>query len=426
MAQAASEKPENKNSAAFRYTIDGLLWGSALAIATKTHNLFAARLGATDFQLSLVQFLPQILILFILIPGGLFADSLHNKQRMAIAALITAALGIFLCGMSPFAAGNSILFFLISLMLTGGAKALFNVAWQSFFPEVVDVTCRNQVLTQRTRVTIMVSIVTPLLIGIVLTNIPQPDSKIIAHQGFYAGSVLLLILAAVNFRKFKSIQPAEPKRITLFGIKKAVKALLNNKPFAVFTGAALFFHMTWHIDWTLYFIGQYHYLGMNEIMLGLVLVGTTTAQLATLKFWSRMNERHGVILPFTFGILGLSLCPLSMIAAVSLPAFAGPYAFLALHTVSHLSFASITLNLYQCLLHTADKEHRGFSMSVYATLICLSNAIMPVIGIAIYHALGGDLNGFRTTFCIIFALRIAAAGLWLLSWKVLSRPQPLM
>ena len=397
-----------------------MLVGSAVAIIAKNNNIFAARLGATDYQLSLVQFLPQMLVLCILIPGGLFADSLYNKQRMVIAMLAAAALGMLLCALSPFTEDYAIPFFLVSLSLTGGAMALFNVAWQAFFPEVIDINIRNRVLTQRTRFTISANIVMPLLIGIVLANSTLLNKKIIAHQGFYAASALLVILAAINFHKLRALQPAEPKRITFFGIKKIIKTLLGNRQFMVFTGVALFFHMTWHIDWTLYFIGQLHYLNMNEFMLGLVLVGTTTAQLATLKFWSRMNERRGVVLPFTFGILGLSLCPLSMIAAVSLSVSIGPYAFLVLHTVSHLTFASITLNLYQCLLYTADKEHRGFSMSVYSTFICLSNAIMPVVGVALYHALGGDLNGFRVTFGIIFALRIAAAGLWLLSWKELS------
>ena len=409
------------NPASFRFALDGVLAGSAVAIATKNHSLLAARLGATDYQLSLIQFLPQMLILFTLIPGGLFTDSLHNKQRMAIAMLAAGAFGLLMCGLSPFAAGFSIPFFLIFLSLTGGAMSLYNVAWQSFFPEVIEEHTRNQVFTQRTRVTVSVSIVTSLFVGAVLANIMNLDKKIIAHQGFYAGSVLLLLLAAFNFRKIRAVQPAKPKRITLFGIKKAVQTLLRNKQFLIFTGAALFFHTTWHIDWTLYFIGQFHYLGMNEFMLGLAMVGTTAAQLATLKFWSRMNERRGVVLPLTFGIVGLSLCPVSMIVAVSLPASIGPYAFLALHTISHLTFASVTLNLYQCLLHTADTEHRGFFMSAYSTCICLSNAIMPVVGVALYHALGGDLNGFRITFGIIFLLRIAAAGVWLLSWKELSR-----
>jgi MFS family permease len=409
-----------ENPAAFRYAVDGLLVGGATTIASNTHNLFAVRLGANDFQLSLVFFLPQMFNLLVLIPGGLFTDSLHNKKRMVLAALSAAALGYLLGSISPFTAGHSILFYLAFLSFASGAIALHNVAWQSYFPDVIDREARNRVLTVRTYVLIFFSMLSPLIVGAVLALIKNTGGKIIAHQGFFIISTLLFLLAANNFRKFQAVRKNTPKRITLPEIKRAAKSLLHNKPFLLFAGAALFFHITWHFDWTLYFIGQVKYLNMNELQLGLVTVGATAMQLITLKFWSLKNEKHGVVLPFTFGIIGLSLCPVSIVAAVSLPVSIGPYAFLVFHTISHIPYATVTLNLFQCLLQVVDEEYRSFSMAVFACLICLSNAVMPVAGVALYHALGDDLNGFRCTFAIIFVLRIIAAGLWLLRWRHLQ------
>jgi len=409
-----------RKPAAARYAVDGFLVGSATTVASSTHALFAVRLGANDFQLSLVFFLPQMFNLLVLIPGGLFTDSLHNKKRMVLATLSAAALGYLIGSLSPFTAGYSIFFYLIFLSFASGAIALYNVAWQSFFPDVIDINVRNRVLTARTYVFIFFSMLSPLIVGAVLAFIRNTNSKITAHQGFFIVSALLFLLAANNFRKFQAVRKNTPKRITLPEIKRAAKNLLHNKPFLLFAGAALFFHMTWHFDWTLYFIGQVKYLGMNELQLGLVTVGAAAMQLITLKFWSRMNEKHGVVLPFTFGIIGLSLCPISMIAAVSLPQYIGPHAFLVFHTVSHIPYATVTLNLFQCLLQVVDEEYRSFSMAVFACLIGLSNAVMPVAGVALYHAFGGDLNGFRRTFAVIFIMRVIAAGLWLLRWRHLE------
>jgi MFS family permease len=409
-----------ENPVAFRYAVDGLLIGSATTIASNTHNLFAVRLGANDFQLSLVFFLPQMFNLLVLIPGGLFTDSLHNKKRMVLATLLAAALGYLFGSLSPFIAGHSIFFYLTFLSFASGAIALHNMAWQSYFPDVINRETRNMVLTVRTYVFIFFSMLSPLIVGVVLAFIKNTNGKIIAHQVFFIISTLLFLLAVNNFRKFQAVRINTPKRITLPEIKRAAKSLLHNKPFLLFTGAALFFHITWHFDWTLYFIGQVKYLNMNELQLGLVTVGATVMQLITLKFWSLKNEKHGVVLPFTFGILGLSLCPVSIVAAVSLPESIGPYAFLVFHTVSHIPFAAVTLNLFQCLLQVVDEEYRSFSMAVFACLTCLSNAIMPVAGVALYHAFGGDLNGFRCTFAVIFLLRILAAGLWLLRWRHLN------
>ena len=410
-----------RNPVAVRYIIDGFFITSAIAIATSSFNLFAKRLGANDYQLSLVLFLPQIFTMLVLIPGGLFMDSLRNKKRIVIVTLAAIMVGCLLCSLSPFAASYSVMFFLGSVTLFGVTLALYNVAWQSFFPGVVDSSTRNRVLTLRTRMLLFIGMIAPLLVGLILAQIETVKGKITAHQAFFWVVMLLLLLTALNFNRFRARRHDAPKRISLSEIKTTGKKLLHNKPFVLFTVTALFFHMTWHFDWTLYFIGQATYMNMNEFQLGLAPTGAAAIQLLTLKFWSRMNERRGVVLPFTFGILGLSLCPVLMIAAVSMPVSVGPHVFVVLHIIAHIPFCTVTLNLFQCLLQVVDDENRSFYMSVFASIICLSNAIMPVAGVALYHVLGADLNGFRYAMWIIFALRIVAAGLWLLRWRSFSR-----
>jgi len=419
------------NPVAARYAADGLLAALAVSIASNNNNLFALRLGAGDYQLSLVQFLPQLFTMLILIPGGLFAGSLRNKRRIIISALITGAVGYLLCALSPFFrftnAGNeiipaySIYFFLVFLALAAGSMATYNISWQSFFPEVVDIKERNRVLTMRSHMDVFISIPLPLLVGTILLRTSAGRGKIIVHQCFYFFAALFLILAAINYRRIKAVRPAAPKRVSFSEIKKAVQNLSRNKPYLLFIAAALFFYMMWHFDWTLYFIGQVTYLKMNEFQIGLTTLGATTAQFLTMRFWSRVNEKHGVVLPVTFGILGLSLCPVAMIISTSLPLSAGPYVFLTLHAIVSLPLATTTLNMLQCLLQVADEEYRSFSISVYTCLVCLSNAVMPVAGVALYRALGGGRDGLRLAFAIIFVLRIIAAGLWLLRWKRLKQ-----
>jgi MFS family permease len=418
------------NPVAARYALDGLLAALAVNIGVNNNSLFALRLGAGDYQLSLVQFLPQIFTMLILIPGGLFAGSLHNKRRLITGALITGAIGYLLCALSPYfrltdTAGDflspySIYFFLSFLSLTAGSMAIYNISWQSFFPEVVELSNRNRVLTMRTHADVFVSLPLPLLVGTILIHAAAGREKITVHQCFYLCAALFLILAAINYRRIKAVRPAVPKRVSFSEFKKAAGSLLHNKQYLLFLGTAIFFYMTWHFDWTLYFIGQVSYLKMNEFQIGLTALGATVAQFLTMRFWSRINEKHGVVLPVTFGILGLSLCPVAMIVSTSVPVSIAPYVFLPFHAIVSLPLAAVTLNMFQCLLQVADEEYRSFSISVYTCIVCLSNAVMPVAGIALYRALGGDRNGLRYTFAIIFVLRIIAAFLWLLRRKTLK------
>jgi len=415
------------NPVAMRYAMDGLFAALAVNIASNNNNLFALRLGAGDYQLSLVQFLPQIFTMLILIPGGIFAGSLHNKRRIIIGALITSAIGYLLCGLSPFFkfanSGNeivpeySIYFFLVFLALAVGAMATYNISWQSFLPEVVEVHERNRVLTMRSHMDVFISIPLPLLVGTILLHTQAGRGKIIVHQSFYLCAALALVLAALNYRKIKAVRYAAPKSVSFYEVKKAVKSVLHNRQYLLFLAVALFFYMTWHFDWTLYFLGQFSYLKMNEFQIGLTTLGATVVQFLTMRFWSRVNEKHGVVLPVAFGIIGLSLCPVAMIISLSLPVSIAPYVFLTLHAIASLPLATTTLNMIQCLLQVTDEEYRSFSISVYTCLVCLSNAVMPVAGVALYRALGGGRDGLRLAFAIIFALRIIALFLWILRRK---------
>lgn len=407
------------NSLSVNYGIDGLLIMGAMGIVNNNNNLFAMRLGAGEFHLSMLQFIPQMMILFLLIPAGLFADSLANKRLMMSATLFMAGIFFAIAGFSAFVPVYAVYFFLIFLALGNlFTMGLYNLSWQAFFPEAVAEGSRNTVLTFRVRITMIVQVVMPLLVGVILTAIPSHDGKIAAHQVFYMLAAVLLVSNSFHLRKIKATQPAIPKQVSLSEMKTAAKRLMKNKPFVLFCLTILFFHMMWHMDWTLYFIGQANYMHMNELLLSLTPVSAMLAQLVTLKFWSKNNARKGVELPLTYGMLGLALCPVAMIVGVSLPASFGPYVFLAIHALGHLAFATVTLNLVQCLLNVVDCQNRSFAMSIYFSLITLSNAVMPVVGVAIYRVLGGDVNALRYTFAALFFLRLLAAGLWVVQVKL--------
>ena len=414
----------DNNPTASNYAIDGLLALGAINLAINNNNLFAQRLGAGDFHLAMIQFLPQMLNLFFLVPVGLLVDSLANKRRMLSGTMVVAAVFFLGGGAAGFTTAQPLFFFLGFLALANASIMMYSITWQGYFPEVVEEGRRNSVLTLRHRVGILVALSIPLISGSVLAAIPSEEGKILAHQIFYGIVALMLIANALHLKKIKAINPAPPKKIQISEIKKAGSRLLKNRQFKVFAGVALLFHMAWQIDWTLGFIGQANYLQMNEFQLGLAVVGSTTVQFLTLKFWSKRNQRFGVEKTLTFGVLGLALNPIAMIIATSLPLWAGPTMFLILNSLALVAFATIGLNFFQCLMPVLDTEYRGFSISVYTCIMTLSNAIMPIVGVAIYRGLGGDLNGLRMTYAIIFVLRLIAAGVWWIRCRYVTAAEP--
>jgi hypothetical protein len=193
--------------------------------------------------------------------------------------------------------------------------------------------------------------------------------------------------------------------------------LTHNKSFIIYAAVALFFYISWQIDWTLYYITQTQYLLLNEVKLGLVQIFGAGAQLLTLSFWSRMNERRGVVFTMTFGILSLCVNSIAVIVSTSLPPPFNQIIFFVLHTTANLGFVTVALNIFQCTLQVVDDKYKTLSISLFTVLTSLSNAIMPLAGIALYKALGGDSSALKWAFAIFLALRLSAAGLWLLRCK---------
>jgi hypothetical protein len=331
---------------------------------------------------------------------------------MLSGALFMAAFFFFLAGFSALIPVHTVYFFLGFVALANVSNAMYNLSWQAYLPEVVPEGQRNAVITFRARVTMIVSMLMPLIGGGILAGIASHDGKIIVHQIFYMLVGCMLVGNAVFLRKIKAAAPAAPRRITRAQFGEAVRSLAKNRTYMGFGLVALFFHITWHVDWTLYFIGQANYLKMNEFLLGLTGVGATLAQLVTIGFWSRRNARWGVEKPVTYGILGLSLCPIAMIAALSVPLRFGPAVFLAANFIAHMTFATIGISLLQCVLKIADEKYRSLSISLYTCFIMASNAVMPVVGVTLYRTLGGNMYALRNTFWIVFFLRLVAAGVW--------------
>jgi len=396
------------------YGIDGILIMGGLSIAANNNNLFAQRLGATDLQLTLLQFFPNVLIFLLLIPAGLFTDSLKNKRRMMSASLLFSGIFFAMVSLAPFVPTHTVYFFLVFLALAlVSTNWLYNLAWQAFFPEAVKEENRNTILTFRARMTMIVALIVPLAVGAILTAIPDYANKIRAHQIFYVLAAILLIVNAFYLKRIKSVTPIAPKKVSFAELKTAAKSLTKNKPFIIFSLVILFAHMSWHIDWTLYFIGQVNYLHMNELMLNIAPVLGMVAQLSTLKFWSKFNAKRGMEIPIAFGIFGMAIHGFAIIVGTSLPSPFNFIVFWVFHFIAQLSFSAVVLNLFQCLLKVVDSEYRSFSISIYTCLITLSNAIFPRVGVLTYQALGGNLNAIRYTFVIVFAVRVAAGVLWM-------------
>lgn len=403
------------------FTYEGILITLINNLVGSHNNLYATRLGAGDYELGLVTMLPQLVGMAILIPGGILTDILKNKRDMVTSALFVVACVYVLIGFVPALGSNQLGTFLLLLALSSAPMTVYNVSWQAYFSDVVHPNGRNSILAVRSSMAFLMGITITLAGGNLLSSATANADKIRIHQIFLWVAAVFLLIQIFILRRIPSEAARQRKKFAVAELKKAFVELIHNRRFLGFIGVAIFFYMTWHIDWTLYFIGQTQYLGMNEAWLSYVNIGGAIIQFLTMGIWSRINSRHGVRFAIIFGSLGLALCPIGMIIATSMHTANANIIFLILNTLFHITLATTTLNIIQCLLQVIPENNKTLNISIYTTLVMLSNGIMPFVGVSMYRMLGADLKALHMVFVIIFILRIIATGLWTLRWWMLRK-----
>ncbi|MDP4092930.1 MAG: MFS transporter [Bacillota bacterium] len=398
------------------FTFEGVLITLVNNMINNNNNLFATRLGATDFQVSLVTSLPQFVGILVLIPGGILTDRMLNKRKMVIISLMCLTAAYIAIGFVPEMGKYRYFAFLILLSLSAGPMTMYNATWQAYFSDVVPLESMNRTYSVRIKGTFLISIIAPVFTGLLLASASSNSGKIRFHQSFFWAAGLLLIFQILVLKRITGGNVKSHEGIRFKDLIKTASGLAHNKRFMGFIGVALFFYMTWHTDWTLYFIGQVKYLKMNEAWLGYVNVGGALVQFLTISFWSRINEKTGVRFPIILGSLGLALCPMAMIIGTSIKSGMGATVFLILNTIFNFAYATVMLNILQCLIQVIPQVNKTLSISIYNALVTLSNAVMPIVGVQIYAAFGSDRKALQLTFLIVFTARIIATGLWALRW----------
>jgi len=418
---AVNSLTSSENRVLRLFTFEGILITMINNLVGSHNNLFATRLGASDYELGLVTMLPQLVGMVVLIPGGILTDSMKNKRDMVTSALCAVAFIYTLIGFVPAFGSYKLGVFLFLLALSSAPMTVYNVSWQAYFSDVVHPNGRNSILAVRSAIGFLVGVTITMTSGALLSRADLNSDKIRLHQIFLWIGALLLLIQIFVLRKIPGESAKKTNRISIYEIKKAFSELLHNRRFLGFAGVALFFYMTWHSDWTLYFIGETQYLGMNEAWLSYVNIGNAVIQFLTMGIWSKINSKHGVRFAIIFGSLGIALCPVAMIFTTGLNMANAKLIFLILNILFNITLATTNLNIIQCLLEVIPESNKTLNISVYTTLVTLSNGIMPMLGVALYQALGGDLKALQTVFWIIFVLRIIATGLWALRWWILRK-----
>ena len=167
----------------------------------------------------------------------------------------------------------------------------------------------------------------------------------------------------------------------------------------------MFFYVTWHVDWSMWYIEEINYMGLNELHLAVLSGLICVFQLIFMGAFAKFDAKHGPYRTMLFASGALAICPLTVLVCSFVPAGIRTYAFMFGAILGSVPQCAIGLCVVEMLLEVLPNKNRALVTSIYTMFITLSNCLMPLFGVKIYGILGTDITAVRVFNFAGFFLR---------------------
>lgn len=375
------------------FGLEGLLLQYAVSLNSLANNLYATNLGATDTQIGLVQTVPNMAAVLFLIPFGLLGGRTRRSRTVPLFLLLFLGISYFGYAAVPWLSLGRMEAFFAFLGMTVGGIAIYNAQWQNFFGDAVDMPQRNGVLTVRNRCLFFTGVIVPLLCGTLMTAAPHVEEKLRVLQIFYAlAGVCMLLQAFVLWRIPCPARRDEElnKKAGLAVFRQALGHMAHHRAFRSFFVCIMLFYFSWHFDWSLWYLAEVQYAGMNEAQLSLFQALCSVCQMIFIGFFAGLCRKKSEHYAILWACAGLWLCPVMVAGMLWIPMQARAVYFIVIGLVGNIPQCVISMCTVQMLLQVCPRANRALIISLYTLFVTLSNSLLPLLGVQVYTALGSN------------------------------------
>jgi MFS family permease len=296
----------------------GILSGSAINFL----NIYAARLGASGFQLGLLAAMPAVVSLFLSLPAGIWLQKRQVGKAVFWAAVLSR-LGYFLWIPLPWLFGNQgqIWALVIITLAMGIPMCGLSVGFNALFAAAVPAEWRASVVGIRNVVQSLTFIIASLGTGFILDHLRFPlGYQVIFGIGFLSAgmSTVHLFFIRPHRETFANTTPDQEigkdldEKNRRPDLHTSLRLDIWRTPFRKILLVLLGFHMAQYIASPLFALYSVNELHLTDANIGLgtaffylsVLLGST--QLSRLEHKAGHHKLTG------WGVIGMSIYPIAM------------------------------------------------------------------------------------------------------------------
>ncbi|NLK87677.1 MAG: MFS transporter [Clostridiaceae bacterium] len=201
-------KTRNWDTTAMFLILEGIAYTMVLNLNNPFTQMFAKRMGGNDLHTALINALPPLTAIFLLLPAGILIERLNKKKQTVIILLSVISLfyaSIAFVPMIPHE--GKVMIFVILIGLMNGPGALYLTTWQSYYADNFQGSYASRLYTVRSKYSAFFGLLTVLVTGLLLTNIPKTDAeRLILYQIFYGTCFALTIIQILFFSSVNKVR----------------------------------------------------------------------------------------------------------------------------------------------------------------------------------------------------------------------------
>jgi len=374
----------------------GTLSALALNAVNPFLGIYAIKMGATPFEVALLNALPALSTVIVLLPGAAWVERQREKKIATALAIFGHRVFFLALAAVPWAppAWRAVAVVgIVGLMNLPGAVS--NVAWQAFIASILPPDRRSRALARRSRYVNIAATAITLLAGRAIDLIGFPRG----YQVIFAVGFLLSIAElSVFMRLVEAVGPADqpvPARPSWGHFMRGTPV------FHRFVAASVLFYFSWQIPWPIFTQYQVRYLHANNSWMAALAVSSTIVAALSYDMWSRLAHRWTNAWALTLAVLGLATAPFFYMLRPGLLVLTLYNGFIGIIS------AGIDLQMLNTLLEVTPARDRATYLAYHGLAVAVTGVVSPMVGSFLY-----DLGGYGLTFGVDGVLRLVAVTVY--------------
>lgn len=379
-----------------------------LNASTNYFPLFAIGvLGATNYQVSLINSLPQFIGMFGVIICSVLMGRLEEKKKFTSFSIFFTRIFVllmFLVMYIPKEYQSWVFVLLVGLMNFPGSFA--NLSWQSLIGDLIPEERRSNFFGERNKILTIVGMIATFIIGIALQQFSKSNSlpyKFLFLFAFISGMVEVYYLNKHIEKKQEVKKYKKPLKIIDW-------TAFREKPFIYYLICGLFFNFAWQMAWPLFSIYQIKDAHANGLWVSIINVANQLAQIISFKWWGRMADKYSNARMMVLVSLGMASTPVLTILSKNL------FYLTIVNTSSGLFVSGTVLLLFNQLLEITNEDNRSSYIANYNILLSIIGFVAPQCGVFLL-----DFSNMNISMIIAGILRASSAFFFLMFFYYLQK-----